>query len=129
MNSQNIRDDDRQKLIELAAEIEPAKNESIAKEALGLAHYYLEKSENQAKYIKQLERVNAEQRQRLYEAKYGWSEGEDAEPVRMKGKWITSHVPESMLWECNQCGYDCGAHSFNYCPMCGADMREGEEDE
>ena len=129
MNNQNIRDDDRQKLIELAAEIEPAKNESIAKEALGLAHYYLEKSENQAKYIKQLERVNAEQRQILYEAKYGWSEGEDAEPVRMKGKWITSHVPESMLWECNQCGYDCGAHSFNYCPMCGADMREGEEDE
>lgn len=129
MNSQNIRDADRQKLIELAAEIEPAKNESIAKEALGLAHYYLEKSENQAKYIKQLERVNAEQRQRLYEAKYGWSEGEDAEPVRMKGKWITSHVPESMLWECNQCGYDCGAHSFNYCPMCGADMREGEEDD
>ena len=77
MNSQNIRDADRQKLIELAAEIEPAKNESIAKEALCLAHYYLEKSENQAKYIKQLERVNAEQRQRLYEAKYGWSEGED----------------------------------------------------
>lgn len=127
MNIQNIRDADRQKLIELAAEIEPAKNESIAKEALGLAHYYLEKSENQAKYIKQLERVNAEQRQRLYEAKYGWSEGEDAEPVRMKGKWITSHIPESMLWECNQCGYDCGAHSFNYCPMCGARMSEGEE--
>lgn len=128
MNSQNIRDADRQKFIELAAEIEPAKNESIAKEALGIAHYYLEKSENQAKYIKQLERVNAEQRQILYEAKYGWSEGEDAEPVRMKGKWITSHVPESMLWECNQCGYDCGAHSFNYCPMCGARMSEGEEE-
>lgn len=91
MNSQNIRDADRQKLIELAAEIEPAKNESIAKEALGLAHYYLEKSENQAKYIKQLERVNAEQRQRLYEAKYGWSEGEDAEQ-----RWIpvTERLPE-----------------------------------
>lgn len=91
MNSQNIRDADRQKLIELAAEIEPAKNESIAKEALGLAHYYLEKSENQAKYIKQLERVNAEQRQRLYEAKYGWSAGEDAEQ-----RWIpvTERLPE-----------------------------------
>lgn len=97
MNSQNIRDADRQKLIELAAKIESAKNESIAKEALGLAHYYLEKSENQAKYIKQLERVNAEQRQRLYEAKYGWSEGEDAEP---EPHWIpvTERMPEEDCW-------------------------------
>lgn len=102
MNSQNIRDADRQKLIELAAEIEPAKNESIAKEALGLAHYYLEKSENQAKYIKQLERVNAEQRQRLYEAKYGWSEGEDA---------------ESEIIRCKDCCHYPGEHSD--CPMAG----------
>ena len=45
------------------------------------------------------------------------------EPERKKGKWIVSHIPDSMLWECNQCGFDCGAHSFNYCPNCGADMR------
>lgn len=41
---------------------------------------------------------------------------------RKTGKWIVSHVPGSMLWECNQCGFDCGAHSFNFCPMCGAKM-------
>ena len=49
-----------------------------------------------------------------------------AQPERPKGKWIVSHVPDSMLWECNQCGFDCGAHSFNFCPMCGAKM-EGSE--
>lgn len=44
------------------------------------------------------------------------------QPQRKTGKWIVSHVPGSMLWECNQCGFDCGAHSFNFCPMCGAKM-------
>lgn len=44
------------------------------------------------------------------------------DPERKTGKWIVSHVPGSMLWECNQCGFDCGAHSFNFCPMCGAKM-------
>lgn len=41
---------------------------------------------------------------------------------RPKGKWIESDVPESMLWKCSVCGYQLGAHSFKYCPMCGADM-------
>ena len=47
-----------------------------------------------------------------------------AQLERPKGKWIVSHIPDSMLWECNQCGFDCGAHSFNFCPNCGADMRK-----
>ena len=50
------------------------------------------------------------------------------EPERKKGKWIRSSVKESMLWECDQCGYDCGAHSFNFCPNCGADMRGDDHD-
>lgn len=45
---------------------------------------------------------------------------------RKNGKWIVSHIPDSMLWECNQCGFDCGAHSFNFCPNCGAKMEETE---
>lgn len=49
-----------------------------------------------------------------------------AQPERPKGEWMVSHIPDSMLWECNQCGFDCGAHSFNFCPNCGADMR-GEQ--
>lgn len=48
------------------------------------------------------------------------------ESERKKGKWIVSHVPGSMLWECNQCGFDCGAHSFNFCPMCGVKMERSE---
>lgn len=38
------------------------------------------------------------------------------------GKWIPSHIPESILCECDQCGFDCGAYSFSYCPNCGARM-------
>ena len=50
-----------------------------------------------------------------------------AQPERKNGKWIVSHIPDSMLWECNQCGFDCGAHSFNFCPNCGADMRAEQD--
>ena len=49
----------------------------------------------------------------------------DVVPV-VHGKWIVSHIPDSMLWECDQCGFDCGAHSFNFCPNCGAKM-DGKE--
>lgn len=38
------------------------------------------------------------------------------------GKWVPSHIPESTLCECDQCGFDCGAYSFSYCPNCGARM-------
>ena len=46
-------------------------------------------------------------------------------PKAKVGKWIESHIPESVLVECSECGFSCGAPSFNYCPMCGAKM-EGE---
>ena len=51
----------------------------------------------------------------------------DVAPV-VHGEWIVSHIPDSMLWECDQCGFDCGAHSFNFCPNCGAKMDGGESD-
>ena len=43
-----------------------------------------------------------------------------------KGKWMPSHIEESILTECTNCGFDRGAYSFNFCPNCGAHM-EGEE--
>ena len=43
------------------------------------------------------------------------------------GKWRPNHISGSILYECDQCGYDCGAYSFNFCPMCGADMRGEKE--
>ena len=42
------------------------------------------------------------------------------------GHWIPSHIPESILDECSECGFSCGAFTFNYCPNCGARM-ESEE--
>lgn len=45
-------------------------------------------------------------------------------PQPKMGRWIDSHIPESMLCECSECGFTCGAYSFNYCPNCGARMEE-----
>lgn len=42
------------------------------------------------------------------------------------GRWITSHIPESVLCECSECGFTCGAYSFNYCPDCGCKMEVEE---
>ena len=48
----------------------------------------------------------------------------DVRPV-VRGKWIIpTRVPDSMLDECSVCGFDTGAYTFNFCPNCGADMRE-----
>lgn len=48
-------------------------------------------------------------------------------PKAKVGKWIESHIPESVLVECSECGFSCGARSFNYCPMCGANMEGVQE--
>ena len=48
----------------------------------------------------------------------------DVRPA-VRGKWIKpTRVPDSMLDECSVCGFDTGAYTFNFCPNCGADMRE-----
>lgn len=48
----------------------------------------------------------------------------DVRPV-VRGRWIKpTRVPDSMLDECSVCGFDTGAYTFNFCPNCGADMRE-----
>ena len=48
----------------------------------------------------------------------------DVVPVR-HGHWIDGFIPDSMLCGCSECGFTCGAHSFLYCPSCGAKM-DGE---
>jgi len=45
------------------------------------------------------------------------------------GHWMPSHIPESILDECSECGFSCGAFTFNYCPNCGAKMVEPQESE
>ena len=47
---------------------------------------------------------------------------------RKKGKWIKREIG----WKCSNCTLctnDRGADSFNFCPNCGSDMREGDQDD
>jgi rubredoxin len=48
------------------------------------------------------------------------------EPERKKGKWIYNQKRgTTKIWTCSECDWnDIG--EFNFCPNCGADMREGE---
>ena len=49
----------------------------------------------------------------------------DVAPV-VHGRWGDNGIPDSMLYGCSVCGFACGAHSFLYCPMCGARMDGGD---
>lgn len=49
----------------------------------------------------------------------------DVAPV-VHGRWGDNGIPDSMLCGCSVCGFTCGAHSFLYCPMCGARMDGGD---
>lgn len=50
----------------------------------------------------------------------------DVAPV-VHGRWIDNNIPDSALSECTMCHFDCGAYTFNYCPMCGAKMDGGKK--
>ena len=77
--------------------------------------------------------------QRMYDAKSGiewvpvfWIENlPSAEPERKKGKWIFEECKGNTYFRCSECGEIVasafmGFPRYEYCPMCGADMR-GEE--
>jgi hypothetical protein len=51
----------------------------------------------------------------------------DVRPV-VRGKWLPSDIPDSILDKCSECGFNTGSFTFHYCPNCGADMRV-EQDE
>ena len=55
MSEAEKRMKDRQELHDMLRLIEPAKNEDIARRAIGIADYWLIKAENQAKHINDLE--------------------------------------------------------------------------
>ena len=55
-----------------------------------------------------------------------------AEP-RKKGRWIEHHEPYSWMgyayWSCSKCNFgekEENKERSNFCPNCGADMREGD---
>ncbi len=52
----------------------------------------------------------------------------DSESLRPKGEWIACGDGENVPWMCSHCGKTT-AHKYkvmygNFCPNCGADMRE-----
>lgn len=47
---------------------------------------------------------------------------------RPKGEWLDSGVDYSVLTKCSVCGFDTGWSLANFCPNCGADMRESIRD-
>ena len=52
---------------------------------------------------------------------------------RKKGKWElrTDEIFDIDYYKCSECGYETyrKIDISNFCPNCGADMREGEEDD
>lgn len=47
---------------------------------------------------------------------------------RQKGEWIDDGRDKVVRWYCSICGrWD--RYVYNFCPNCGADMREEEQDE
>ena len=52
----------------------------------------------------------------------------DVRPV-VRGRWVDNGIPESILSGCSVCGYTCGSSSMNFCPNCGADMREVDDED
>lgn len=46
----------------------------------------------------------------------------------VRGKWLPSDIPDSILDKCSECGFDTGAFTFHYCPNCGAKMDGGQDD-
>lgn len=55
-------------------------------------------------------------------------------PQRIKGRWVSHpEIGYGETWLCSECGEKTtstvmGEPRYNFCPMCGADMR-GDEDE
>ena len=45
------------------------------------------------------------------------------------GQWVDNGIPDSILNGCSVCGFTCGSSSFFYCPICGAKMDGGKDDE
>ncbi len=83
------------------------------------------------KAIEALQRPIMREESNYYQFKFsGMSEAREAvvnlpsvTPQQRTGRWIDSHIPESTLCECSECGFTCGAYSFNYCPDCGCSMK------
>lgn len=48
------------------------------------------------------------------------------EPERKKGEWLDKGAEYNIRWTCSECGRR-DMHIYNFCPDCGADMRETDD--
>ena len=51
----------------------------------------------------------------------------DAVPVR-RGRWERQELAPTSYLFCSECGFPKKRGTWNFCPNCGADMREVEKD-
>ena len=110
MSDAQLRKRDMDELIAMEREIEPTKNEAIARQAIQIAARWLRKADNQAKMLAQ------------------YQKGE-AVPV-VHGRWVKQN-PLVDTEECSHCGYNIVSAELEtpFCPWCGAAMKmEGAEE-
>jgi hypothetical protein len=50
----------------------------------------------------------------------------DAVPVR-RGRWV-KRLKNAIGYDCTACGKSAVSNNFDYCPYCGADMREVDDE-
>ena len=54
-------------------------------------------------------------------------EAADVRPV-VRGKWVQGDMPTYGGYKCSVCGANTVLYKANFCPNCGADMRELEDE-
>ncbi len=76
----------------------------------------------------------------LHDAADGIKALPSTQPQRMRGRWIESNLvpsrkgkPDGRLFICSECNkgwvkHDRSMEGINFCPNCGADMREGQDE-
>ena len=76
--------------------------------------------------------IDADRLQQTYKEIHGGKRSLliDTEPTadvreNVKGEWIEQEDDYYHYWECSECGFGVGLDDIrNYCPNCGADMRQ-----
>lgn len=120
MSSKSAREKDYEELEKLMHQIEPAKNEEIARQAVNIAHRWLMKADNQAKQLNALQNQLASMRQeKWYEQDAKNILCKDCAYVRIHGDSYRTH-----MYYCTQT--DCDTKLDGYCFRA---RRKGEQDE
>ena len=64
----------------------------------------------------------------LEELGYGLGEKIQTQSERKRGRWTLKENVFGVAY-CSECDYELHTNDTNFCPNCGADMREGDDDD